>query len=113
MVYVFLYQEWLGMVRLRIASGSLARLGAVLLLSHFRLGNNRILLIQKQSPTPYYYIGLIFDPYISIWSQFIDSHTNFYMKRCLTTRALCRSKILIVPHINYCGNQLIQTVKYV
>jgi len=33
--------------------------------------------------------------YISIWFEFIDSHTNFYLKRCPTTKTLCWSEKLV------------------
>src|SRR2546430_5580811 len=33
--------------------------------------------------------------YISIWLQFIDCHTNFYVKRCLTPRISCRIRKLV------------------
>ena len=42
--------------------------------------------------------------YISIWFGLIDSHTNFYMKRCLATRISCRSRKL-VPQFSITARQ--------
>src|SRR6266487_5561911 len=32
--------------------------------------------------------------YISLWLQYSDSHTNFYERRCMAPRILCRSQKL-------------------